>query len=365
MRQLSYRNPPEEVAEAGGLPDAPGYRSALDVAARTFELIQKYKTPPIPKAYEVLYSYVSNDRELVNERVDEAIERHGLLNLYDIDQIHSDYFSYSEAMQQRQDETAGGMETELSNLMDVISLQMNSTQSYSRSLDMAAVSIANCADPEHLLSTIKVLLSENQRVREESERLASSLEISRDTIVSIKESLASAREEGLRDALTGLRNRRHFDKAIAEEIERATDEGTPLSLCIADLDHFKRVNDEFGHPTGDAVLRLVGALLSENLKGRDIPVRYGGEEFAIILPKTNIRSAERLADRIRQQLSEKRLVLTENRQQLGMITASFGIAEWMPGESDSDIIARADAMLYQAKKSGRNKVVCDTAGVVD
>lgn len=365
MRRLSHRNPAEEAAEAEGLPDTPGYSSALDIAAQTFRLIRDYKTPPIPKAYEVLYSYVSSDREPVKDRVNEAIERHGVLNLYDIDQIHSDFFSYSEAMQSRQDETAGGMDAELSNLMDMISLQMSSTQSYSRSLDLANASISNGVSEQQLKSTIKLLVAENERARQESKRLANSLEVSRDTISSIKESLASAREEGLRDSLTGLRNRRHFDKAIVEEIERATHEGTPLSFCIADLDHFKCVNDEFGHPTGDAVLRLVGALLAENLKGRDIPVRYGGEEFAIILPKTKLKSAERLADRIRQQLSEKRLILTENKQELGMITASFGIAEWSPGESEADIIARADAMLYQAKHSGRNKVVCDDGVTLD
>lgn len=365
VRKLSYRNPAEEVSNPEGLPDAPGYSNALDIAAQTFELIQEYKTPPIPKAYEVLYSYVSSDREPVRDRVNEAIERDGVLNLYDIDQIHSDFFSYSEAMQARQDETAGGMEAELTNLMDMISVQMSSTQTYSRSLDIADVTISNGVSAQQLRSTIKVLISENQRARDESKRLASSLEQSRGTISQIKESLASAREEGLRDALTGLRNRRHFDKSIVEEIQRAADEGTPLSLCIADIDHFKRVNDEFGHPTGDAVLRLVGALLAENLKGRDIPVRYGGEEFAIILPKTKLKSAERLADRIRQQLSEKRLVLTENKQGLGTITASFGIAQWSPGEAEGDIIARADAMLYQAKRAGRNRVVCDEAEGTD
>ncbi len=365
VRNLNYINPTEVVSEPDGLPDAAGYREALDVAAQTFQLIQEYKTPPIPKAYEVLYSYVSSDREPVRERVDKAVSRHGVLNLFDIEQIHSDYFSYSEAVQERHDETAGSMESELTSLMDLISSHTESTDTYSRSLDMAAISISNGVTAQQLRSTIKVLLTENQNARDESERLASNLKASHETIKSMKESLASAREEGLRDALTGLRNRRHFDRALPEEIERAHENDTPLSLCIVDLDHFKRVNDDFGHPTGDAVLRLVGGLLSENLKGRDTPVRYGGEEFAIILPQTDLASANSIANRIRLQLSEKRLILTDNKAPLGMITASFGVARWMPGETDVELIARADAMLYQAKRTGRNKVVSDTEHAPD
>ena len=359
MRNLSFVNPAEDTDEPDGLPDAAGYRQALDTAARTFQLIQDFKTPPIPKAYEVLFSYVSDDREPVKERVDEAIQRHGMLNLYDIEQIHADFFSYSEAMQARHDETAGSMESELTNLMDMIMRHTSSTDSYTRSLDMASVSISNGVTAQQLRSTIKVLLAENKRVKDESQRLSDSLKASHTTIRAMKESLASAREEGLRDALTGLRNRRHFDRAISEEIERAHEMSADLSLCIMDIDHFKRVNDDFGHPTGDAVLRVVGALLSENLKGRDIPVRYGGEEFSIILPQTDLAAAESIANRIRVQLGEKKLVLTENKVPLGKITASFGVAQWYPGESDTELIARADAMLYQAKRRGRNKVVCD------
>ncbi|MEM7685520.1 MAG: GGDEF domain-containing protein [Pseudomonadota bacterium] len=207
---------------------------------------------------------------------------------------------------------------------------------------------------------IKKLLDENERMRRESEDLSMSLEMSRDTITAMRESLESMREEGLRDALTALHNRRHFDQVLPKEIRRACDEGQPLSLCIADIDHFKSINDTFGHPTGDAVLRFIGSLLSENLKGRDIPVRYGGEEFAIVLPRTPRDVAMKLADHLRQQLADKRLVVSDSGESLGRITASFGIAELLPGEDPSELISRADAKLYTAKRSGRNCVVSDS-----
>lgn len=367
VRSLSVNNPAADLSLSDEVKDefddVAGYRDALDIAARTFQLIREYKTPPIPKAYEVLYSYASNDRQLVKERVDDAIQRYGALNLYDVEQIHSDYFSYSEAIQARHDKTAGGMEAELTNLMDLISNHSTSTDQYSKSLTVANVSLSNGVTADQLRSTIKVLMAENGRAREEAARLAASLKSSQDSIKAIKESLASAREEGLRDALTGLRNRRHFDRTLSKEIDRAQETGSPLTICMLDIDHFKRVNDDFGHPTGDSVLRLVGGMLSENLKGRDIPVRYGGEEFSIILPQTPLKAGESIADRIRAQLANKRLVLADNKTSLGVITASFGVAEWMPGEADAELIARADAMLYQAKRTGRNKVVSDTEHV--
>ncbi|MEM9061321.1 MAG: GGDEF domain-containing protein [Pseudomonadota bacterium] len=350
------------MADATEYPDAPGYREAMRLAADTFDLMRTYQTPPIPKAYEILFSYAAKDREVVRGRVDEAVERHGILNLYDVDQIHFDYFSYPESVQQRQEEAAGSMDSELHNLLAIIEAHCAATGTYSQTLDSASASLADDSlsnSSAQLRTTVKMLLNENERMRRQSEELSVSLEMSRDTIQTMKESLENMREEGLRDALTGLHNRRHFDQVLPKEIQRAREEGHPLSLCIADIDHFKSVNDTFGHPTGDAVLRFIGALLAENLKGRDIPVRYGGEEFAIVLPRTPRAVAVKLADHLRQQLAEKRLVVSESREDLGRITASFGIAELTPQEDASELIARADAKLYIAKRTGRNRVVSD------
>ena len=113
------------------------------------------------------------------------------------------------------------------------------------------------------------------------------------------------------------------------------------------------------------MLRVIGSILSGNLKGRDVPVRYGGEEFAILLPKTELAAAEQFAERIRHQISEKRLVLTDGQEPIGKITASFGVAQWCPEESETALVARSDAMLYQAKNNGRNRVECDYGNVPD
>jgi diguanylate cyclase (GGDEF)-like protein len=167
------------------------------------------------------------------------------------------------------------------------------------------------------------------------------------------------REQTIRDPLTGLFNRRYMEETLALEIARSTRSGSPLSLVMCDVDHFKRFNDEFGHEAGDAVLQVVSAEMRSRFRDGDVVCRFGGEEFTIIAPGT---SATVLADRVetvRQAISE--LTAQQGGRTLGSTTMSFGIATWDEGmERDgSTLIKAADAALYRAKREGRNKVIVD------
>ena len=166
--------------------------------------------------------------------------------------------------------------------------------------------------------------------------------------------LSKAREAGLRDSLTRLHNRRHFDTALRAEMDTALKNDLPFCLIMVDVDHFKRVNDTYGHPAGDAVLRILGQLLAENVKGRDIPVRYGGEEFAIILPDTALSGAKTLANEIRRQLERKKLSLRDTGEDLGRITASFGVSELRNDDSpiDTNRPCRQVSLSGQEKRDG-------------
>jgi diguanylate cyclase (GGDEF)-like protein len=160
------------------------------------------------------------------------------------------------------------------------------------------------------------------------------------------------------DQLTGLFNRRHLDIALDDALDRARREQTPLSVLMLDLDHFKAFNDRFGHPEGDALLRAVAALLREQLRPSDTVARYGGEEFTILLPRSPSAEAVRIAERLRDRLAEG----------LGPTgvptTGSFGIATWPEDASTAaDLIATADAALYEAKRRGRDRIAL--AGVLE
>lgn len=152
------------------------------------------------------------------------------------------------------------------------------------------------------------------------------------------------------DALTGLSNRRGGDQDIAAEISRAKRQGTPLSCILLDIDNFKTVNDTYGHQAGDFLLREVGALLRNTLRAYDILVRWGGDEFLIVLPGVLLEGARGLAERVR--FAVEALPL----QGLGSITVSAGVAAIDRNYDFDSVLARADRQLYQAKGSGRNRV---------
>ena len=168
-------------------------------------------------------------------------------------------------------------------------------------------------------------------------------------------------EQALVDALTGLANRRAAEQALHIELARATRFDTPLSLVFADLDHFKEVNDRFGHPSGDLVLRELAAVLAATVREIDVAARWGGEEFCLILPGTDLSGAAQLAERIRVALRE-RTILTTGGVPLH-VTASFGVAGQPPLATVEELIASADAALYDAKRRGRNCVSIGTSPV--
>jgi diguanylate cyclase (GGDEF)-like protein len=167
------------------------------------------------------------------------------------------------------------------------------------------------------------------------------------------------RQLSLTDALTGVGNRRSLDDRLAAESERAKRYGLPLSLLILDIDHFKRVNDTFGHIAGDAVLRAMGVLLRRFLRQSDSAARLGGEEFVVLMPGTTLADATAVTERMCQEIA------AQERVDPPSITASFGVAGLQGDESGVALLARADAALYLAKTGGRNRVVADAGKVAN
>jgi len=157
------------------------------------------------------------------------------------------------------------------------------------------------------------------------------------------------------DPLTGLNNRRSMMEVLDKEFERSTRKHSPLSLLMLDIDHFKKINDTFGHQQGDAVLQALATLLKEHLRQYDLAARFGGEEFALVLPDTNENDAGMVAERIRQSIEKMR---PDDLPAEFCLTASFGVAT-SPNEAlacPDDLIREADNALYQAKRSGRNRI---------
>ncbi|MDR1947746.1 MAG: GGDEF domain-containing protein [Desulfovibrio sp.] len=159
------------------------------------------------------------------------------------------------------------------------------------------------------------------------------------------------------DSLTGIHNRRHFEELLNDEMQRLSRHGRPLSLLMADVDHFKRVNDTWGHRTGDAVLREIAFLLADGIRTTDFCARYGGEEFVILLPYTSTSEAAALAERIRRRIAAH--VFTAEGGEPLHLTVSFGVSGIGPEEDPSKerLLHDADTALYSAKEQGRNRTI--------
>lgn len=164
------------------------------------------------------------------------------------------------------------------------------------------------------------------------------------------------REQSIRDPLTGLFNRRYLEETLTLESSRSSRSDTPLSVIMADVDHFKRFNDTYGHPAGDALLKELAGLMQDHFREGDIVCRYGGEEFAIIAPGADLDLISRRAESLRQAVHQ--LNLTFEGRDLGQITMSFGIAcsSGKGGPTGQALIGRADQALYRAKHGGRDRV---------
>jgi diguanylate cyclase len=253
--------------------------------------------------------------------------------------------------------TAAGaeLEHELAAILALIKSYLQSNNRFATALAKVQQSLPSLAKPEQVRVAVQLLIAESDKMQRDASELKSSLEQTRTQVEKLRSNLDEAHELGLRDSLTEVGNRRCFDLALAREVDHAHARKQAMCLVMGDIDHFKKVNDAFGHLVGDEVLKMFARLLVDNVKGRDTVARYGGEEFAIILPETDIDSASGLADRIRLQLERKKLAL-KGGQKLGQLTASFGVAELCTGDDPELLFQRADAKLYEAKCAGRNRI---------
>ncbi len=176
----------------------------------------------------------------------------------------------------------------------------------------------------------------------------------------LRDSVQTSIELAITDALTGLHNRRYMETHIAGLVEQALSRGQPLAVLVLDIDHFKLVNDTHGHDTGDEVLREFALRVRKAIRGIDLACRYGGEEFVVVMPETDLAAATAVAERLRQRIASEPFPIQQGAQGID-VTISIGIAALGGNDDAASVIKRADQALYRAKRNGRNRVVPDAA----
>jgi len=244
-------------------------------------------------------------------------------------------------------------------VMTLISDALGMSATYDDSLSGATQKLSVAQKPDQVKAIVESLVKSTREMRETNKALEDRLTLSKSEISNLQQSLEAIRAESLTDPLTGLGNRKFFDRSIDAAVQDALANGEPMSLLMLDIDHFKSFNDSYGHLTGDQVLRLVGMSLKQTIKGQDITARYGGEEFAVVLPNTALRQALTVADHIRRAIMAKELKKKSTGEILGRVTISVGVSMLKPGDDTDSLIERADGCLYAAKRNGRNRVICE------
>lgn len=209
------------------------------------------------------------------------------------------------------------------------------------------------------MSLVESLMNELAKAATRATTLETSFVATSRELDVIRDSLSQAEQRSKTDTLTGLPNRRAIDEFFRSAQIAAMEKGEPLSVLLIDIDHFKTFNDRFGHGVGDQVLRLMANVLRERVRDTDLPARYGGEELVAILPGAELAACEALAERIRRAIAECRITRRSTGEHLPGITVSIGVGQFRLGESMADLIERCDRALYQAKRTGRNRVVTE------
>jgi two-component system cell cycle response regulator len=177
----------------------------------------------------------------------------------------------------------------------------------------------------------------------------------------LRENVQQSIEMAVTDGLTGLHNRRYMESHLGALVEQAASRGKPLSLLVLDIDYFKSVNDGFGHDAGDDVLREFATRVRKSIRGIDLACRYGGEEFVVVMPETDMAVAAVVAERIRRRIAGEPFPINQGEGALD-VTISIGLAALASAnDSAATILKRADQALYRAKRDGRNRVVADAA----
>jgi diguanylate cyclase len=320
--------------------------------------IKSLRQTAVPRNYEIWYVYATGYNAPLNKIINETLARNGKLTEADLEQIYETYLSHIKTTD-RIDKVGARVIGEIDDVMRLINDALGMSASYDASLAGASDKLATVENRNQVEAIVKSLVNSTCEMRDTNKALEERLIQSKTEISALQLSLEAIRAESLTDPLTGLGNRKYFDRSIEMAVHNAAASGEPLSLLMFDIDHFKSFNDSYGHLTGDQVLRLVGMSLKQTIKGQDITARYGGEEFAVVLPNTALRQALTVADHIRRAVMSKELKKKSTGEMLGRVTISVGVSMLKPGDDTDSLIDRADACLYAAKRAGRNRVVCE------
>lgn len=329
------------------------HAKASEYLRLTLGFLSQSKIAPTPCNYQIAYEYVAGKNEAMKKELDDLFTQSDTPSDKQLQTIYHRFFMQDE-------KTLEILRNELRRV--ITSLQGEFERSggnfnqYAHTLRDFATILSGPQPTEKLSVETDKVIDETHNMELSQHKLERQMSNVLSEMDHLRKELEQVREESLIDALTGISNRKAFDAALEHTINSARERNASFTVLLADIDRFKNFNDTYGHLVGDKVLRFVGATIKRCVKGKDMAARFGGEEFAIILPQTDQNGAYTVAEQIRKEVSSGKLKDKANGGAYGRITISIGVAQFFSSDLSNDLIRRADRALYLAKERGRNRV---------
>ncbi|MBL8644655.1 MAG: GGDEF domain-containing protein [Rhodospirillaceae bacterium] len=332
--------------------------AAADAALR---IIRTIAAKPEPLNYAVWYTYAAGESLDLKAELDGYFKSKTPITADVSEAMFAKYIASAlasvadQATRQKLDDANERLAKTLNAVMDLVAAGSQGTDTFAAALDRFTAEVGAVAEPK-LVSAIAAMVSETQKVAGLNADLKAKLGHTAAEVDALKGDLSAIRKEAYTDGLSGIPNRKAFNKHIDELTAAASAKGGHLCLLMTDIDKFKTFNDTYGHLAGDQVIKVVAKTLAHGVREADVAARYGGEEFAVLFPDTKLKDALAVAEKVRLAVRAKEIQNRRTGESLGQVTISIGVAEYALGESVEDFIARADRALYHAKKTGRDRV---------
>ncbi len=326
------------------------YQVTSNFSELTHDFLSSHLIAPTPVNYAVVYLYISNENELLTAAIDKKLQQNKLMTADFMADLFKRYVSFSE---QVENTVISPFEEALTKTLDQISLQVGNEAKVTKSLQKLNTVLTKTEHHKSLKNIVGYLFDTISNTQDQHQALSQELSATQNEIHQLKNKLASSRQEAFVDSLTGLLNRRGCD----DKLQSLSFADTHSSLAI-DIDHFKKINDNFGHFVGDKVIQRIAKTIQTHIGEQDLAVRFGGEEFVVVMANKSIPEAKRTAEKIRLSIAKMKLIQRETNTYLPPISVSIGIAQNSNTPDWASLFKQADNALYQAKNSGRNRCIC-------
>jgi len=339
------------------------YKKSLEEAAnyarRVIPLMLRHKIPRTPENYKIWYSYVSGKCKELQESIDLIVKSAEQFTEEINGMLYQNFvLENDENMQKKVQEN---FQRAFLVIFNEVAKLSGEAEKFESLVSVAANKLSVNMSVQDIRNVLDEVIVETNKIGKSGKTTLQRLKEATDELELLQKEFKETKTELLVDSLTGVGNRKAFNEALATSIKESATDDDCLCLLMIDIDYFKNFNDKYGHIVGDEVLKLVANNIKKPVRGRDYVARFGGEEFAVILPKTSLQGAKVVGENIRSLLDKINMKRISTSEYLGKITVSIGAGLYRQGEFVEEFVNRSDKALYFAKETGRNRVAteCD------